>query len=117
VQNRKALTDTFDALTREWTQQDILAAMENAGVPAGPIYDLEQVFNDPQVKHRGMSVEVPHPLSGTVKLAANPIRFSDTPITRYRAPPTMGQHTSEVLKELLGVDDAELARLAKARVI
>lgn len=117
VQNRKALTDTFDAITRKWKQQDILAAMENAGVPAGPIYDLEQVFNDPQVKHRGMSVEVPHPLSGTVKLAANPIRFSETPITRYRAPPTMGQHTGEVLKELLGVDDAELARLATARVI
>ena len=117
VQNRKALTETFDAITRQWKQQDILAAMENAGVPAGPIYDLEQVFNDPQVKHRGMSVEVPHPLSGTVKLAANPIRLSDTPITRYLAPPTMGQHTSEVLKELLGVDDAELARLATARVI
>ena len=117
MQNRKPLADTFDAITGQWKQQDILAAMEKAGVPAGPIYDLEQVFEDPQVRHRGMAVEVPHPLSGTVRLAANPIRLSETPITRYTAPPTMGQHTGEVLKELLGLDDTELARLAQARVI
>jgi crotonobetainyl-CoA:carnitine CoA-transferase CaiB-like acyl-CoA transferase len=116
VQNRKPLADTFDAITRNWKQQDILAAMEKAGVPAGPIYDLEQVFNDPQVQHRGMVVEVPHPLSGTVKLATNPIHFSDTPITRYTAPPTMGQHTGEVLRELLGLDDEEVARLATSGV-
>jgi crotonobetainyl-CoA:carnitine CoA-transferase CaiB-like acyl-CoA transferase len=117
VQNRVLLTETFDAITRRWQQQDMLAAMEKAGVPAGPIYDLEQVFNDPQVQHRGMAIEVPHPLSGTVRLAANPIRFSATPITKYTAPPTLGQHTDEVLKGLLGIGDAELARLAAAKVI
>jgi crotonobetainyl-CoA:carnitine CoA-transferase CaiB-like acyl-CoA transferase len=117
VQNRKPLADTFDAITREWKQQDILAAMEKAGVPAGPIYDLEQVFEDPQVRHREMAVEVPHPLSGTVKLARNPIRLSETPLDRYTAPPTMGQHTNAVLKELLGLDDAQLAQLTQAQVI
>jgi crotonobetainyl-CoA:carnitine CoA-transferase CaiB-like acyl-CoA transferase len=117
VHNRKPLTEAFDAITRQWRQQDMLAAMEKAGVPAGPIYNLEQVFDDPQVQHRGMAVEVPHPLSGTVKLAANPIKFSDTPITRYTAPPLLGQHTGEVLKELLELDDAELARLSAAGVI
>ena len=117
VHNRKLLTETFDAITREWAQQDLLLAMEKAGVPAGPIYDLGQVFDDPQVRHRGMAVEVPHPLSGTVRLAANPIKFSDTPITRYTAPPTLGQHTAEVLKGLLGIDDAELDRLSAAKVI
>jgi crotonobetainyl-CoA:carnitine CoA-transferase CaiB-like acyl-CoA transferase len=117
VQNRALLTETFDAITRQWRQQDMLAAMERAGVPAGPIYDLEQVFDDPQVQHRGMAVEVPHPLSGTLRLAANPIRFSATPITKYTAPPMLGQHTDEVLKDLLGIDDAELARLSAAKVI
>lgn len=117
VQNRALLTETFDAITRQWRQQDMLAAMERAGVPAGPIYDLKQVFDDPQVQHRGIAVEVPHPLSGTVRLAANPIRFSATPITKYTAPPTLGQHTDEVLKGLLGIDDTELARLAAAKVI
>ena len=53
----------------------------------------EQVFDDPQVRHRGMAVEVPHPLAGTVKIYANPIRLSETPIDHYTAPPTMGQHT------------------------
>ena len=117
VSNRKALTETFDAITRQWKQRDLLAAMESAKVPAGPLYDLQQVFDDPQVRHRGMAVEVAHPLSGTVRLAANPIKFSQTPITRYTAPPTLGQHTNEVLKSLLDMTDAELAELANAGVI
>jgi crotonobetainyl-CoA:carnitine CoA-transferase CaiB-like acyl-CoA transferase len=117
VSHRQALTETFDAITRQWKQQDLLAAMERAGVPAGPIYDLQQVFDDPQVRHRGMAVEVPHPLSGSVRLAANPIKFSGTPITRYTAPPTLGQHTNEVLKSLLQMTDAELDALGRAGVI
>jgi crotonobetainyl-CoA:carnitine CoA-transferase CaiB-like acyl-CoA transferase len=86
-------------------------------VPAGPIYNLKQVFEDPQVQHRGMSVEVPHPLSGTVKICANPIKLSATPVDEYSAPPTLGQHTQEVLKGLLGFSDDEIARLANAKVI
>ena len=117
VGNRKALTETFDAITRHWKQHELLAALECAKVPAGPIYDLQQVFEDPQVRHRGMAVEVAHPLSGTVRLAANPIKFSGTPITRYTAPPTLGQHTNEVLKSLLDMTDAELAELAATGVI
>lgn len=117
VRNRKALAQTFDAITGQWKQQDMLDAMERANVPAGPIYNLEQVFADPQVQHRGMSVEVPHPLSGTVKICTNPLKLSATPIDEYTAPPTLGQHTVEVLKTLLGFDDAEIARLASAKII
>ena len=117
VQNRQALTETFDAITRTWSQAELLAAMERAGVPAGPIYDLAQVFEDPQVQHRGMAVTVPHPLSGTVRLAANPIKFSDTPITTYTAPPTLGQHTEEVLKTLLGMEQSDIEALSTARII
>jgi crotonobetainyl-CoA:carnitine CoA-transferase CaiB-like acyl-CoA transferase len=117
VRNRKALAQTFDALTKQWRQQELLTAMERANVPAGPIYNLEQAFADPQVQHRGMSVEVPHPLSGTVKICANPIKLSATPIDEYTAPPTLGQHTEEILKGLLGLEDADLARLAEAKVI
>ena len=117
VRNRKALAQTFDALTKQWRQQDLLAAFERANVPAGPIYNLKQVFDDPQVQHRQMAVEVPHPLAGTVKIYANPIRLSETPIDSYTAPPTLGQHTVEVLKGLLGFEDADLERLASAKVI
>lgn len=117
VTHRKALAETFDAITARWRQQDLLEAMEKAGVPAGPIYDLQRVFEDPQVRHREMAVEVPHPLSGTVKVARNPIRLSETPLNRYTAPPTMGQHTREVLVELLGLDDVQITELTEARVI
>ena len=117
VLNRKALARTFDAITSHWRQQELLDALERVNVPAGPIYDLKQVFEDPQVKHRRMAVEVPHPLAGTVKIYASPIRLSDTPTQSYTAPPTLGQHTAEVLQRLLGFSDADLERLSRLKVI
>jgi crotonobetainyl-CoA:carnitine CoA-transferase CaiB-like acyl-CoA transferase len=117
VRNRNLLADTFGAITRTWHQADMLAAMEAAGVPAGPIYNLQQVFDDPQVQHRGVAVEVPHPLAGSVKLCSNPIKFSETPITDYTAPPTMGQHNDAVYRDLLGLDDAEVQRLKASGII
>ena len=117
VKHRQLLAETFDAITRQWRQADMLAAMESAGVPAGPIYDLEQVFEDPQVQHRGVAIEVPHPLAGTVRICTNPIKFSETPIKDYTAPPIQGQHNDEVFKGLLGLDDAELQRLKAGGII
>ena len=117
VAHRKELAETFDAITRRWRQADILAAMEAAGVPAGPIYDLEQVFEDRQVRHRGVAVEVPHPLAGTVRIYTNPIKFSETPITEYTAPPTQGQHNDDVFRGLLGLDEGELQRLKDAGIV
>jgi crotonobetainyl-CoA:carnitine CoA-transferase CaiB-like acyl-CoA transferase len=117
VRHRRELTQTFNAVTRQWRQADMLAAMEGAGVPAGPIHDLKQVFDDPQVQHRGVAVEVPHPLAGTVRICANPIKFSDTPITGYTAPPTQGQHNEEVYQGLLGIDPGELQRLRAAGIV
>jgi crotonobetainyl-CoA:carnitine CoA-transferase CaiB-like acyl-CoA transferase len=117
VLNRKALAQTFDAITSQWKQQELLEALERVNVPAGPIYDLQQVFADPQVQHRQMAVEVPHPLAGTVTICASPIRLSETPIDSYTAPPTQGQHTAEVLKGLLAFNDADLERLSRMKVI
>jgi crotonobetainyl-CoA:carnitine CoA-transferase CaiB-like acyl-CoA transferase len=117
VLNRTALAQTFDAITSQWKQQDLLEALERVSVPAGPIYDLQQVFEDPQVEHRQMAVEVPHPLAGTVKICASPIRLSATPIENYTAPPIQGQHTAEILKGLLGFNDADLERLSAMKVI
>jgi crotonobetainyl-CoA:carnitine CoA-transferase CaiB-like acyl-CoA transferase len=117
VHNRKALARTFDAITSQWKQQELLEALEQVNVPAGPIYDLQQVFDDPQVQHRQMAVEVPHPLAGKVKIYANPIRLSETPIDSYTAPPTLGQHTAEILKDLLAFTDSDLQRLSSLKVI
>jgi glutaryl-CoA transferase len=71
-----------------------------AGVPSGPINPIPTVFEDPQVKHREMLVELPHPAAGTVPQVASPLRFAEAPIAYRRAPPLLGEHTQEVLDEL-----------------
>jgi len=91
--------------------------LEPLGVPVGPINDLAQVFAHPQVRSRGMQIELPHPLSGRVPLVASPMKFSGTPVQHSAAPPTLGQHTRDVLKERLGMTDQELDRLAGEGVI
>jgi crotonobetainyl-CoA:carnitine CoA-transferase CaiB-like acyl-CoA transferase len=91
---------------REW-----LAELEVSNVPCGPINDLSQVFADPQVRHRGMRVRAPHPRAGEVNMVRNPIRFSATPIAHDRAPPLLGEHTDQVLHDVLGFDGARLAEL------
>jgi formyl-CoA transferase len=97
---------------REW-----LAELERAGVPSGPINDLDQVFADPQVRHRGMQVTAPHPAAGEVTMVANPIKFSATPIAHDRAPPLLGEHTDEVLAQRLGLDAAAIASLRERGAI
>ena len=97
---------------REW-----LALLEPAGVPCGPINDLDQVFADPQVLHRGLQVRAPHAAAGEVAMVRNPIRFSATPIAHDRAPPRLGEHTDEVLRDVLGMDEAALMILRKDGVV
>jgi len=97
---------------REW-----LRLLEPAGVPCGPINDLDQVFADPQVRHRGMEVRVPHPAAGEVRLVANPMKLSASPIAYETAPPTLGQHTDEVLASVLGMDASAIERLREQRIV
>jgi crotonobetainyl-CoA:carnitine CoA-transferase CaiB-like acyl-CoA transferase len=105
-------------LTRTRTAEEWDRALEPLGVPCGPINDFGQAFADPQAVHRGMRVSVPHPLAptGTVDLIGNPIKFGDTPVAYRQAPPMRGEHTREVLVEKLGMDEAEIARLAEAGI-
>lgn len=91
--------------------------LREAVVPSGPIHDFRQVFDDPQIRHRGLVKTLPHPLSGTLDVVGNPLNFSETPIAYDRPPPLLGEHTAEVLRELLGLDEAEILGLAQRRVI
>jgi crotonobetainyl-CoA:carnitine CoA-transferase CaiB-like acyl-CoA transferase len=90
-------------LTRDTA--DWIARLEAAGVPCGPINTVPQVFEEDQVRHRGMLADIAHPLAGTVPQVVSPMRFSDAPLAFERAPPLLGEHTAEILREL-GIEDA-----------
>lgn len=119
VVNRRALGEVFEPLIAQWRLHDLLAALDEAGVPAGPINTLEQVFADPHVQSRNMCVEASHSLSadGKVKLVANPVKFSGTPIVDYKAPPIQGEHTEQILRELLGMEDTAVQSLRSKGIV
>ncbi len=116
VEHRAALLAHLEPLLASRPSAAWLEALEAAGVPCGPINDLEAVFDDPQVRHRGLRLTVDHPVAGRADLVASPIRLSATPVQPPTAPPTLGQHTREVLAEV-GVGDEEVEALRAAGVI
>jgi crotonobetainyl-CoA:carnitine CoA-transferase CaiB-like acyl-CoA transferase len=117
VENRVELTRLLQEVfltrkTAEWVE-----LLEAAGVPNGPINDIAQVFDEPQVKARGIRFELENASGVTVPMVASPMRFSETRLEHRRAPPVLGQHTEEVLGGLLGKSGAEIERLRAAGVI
>ena len=101
VANRAELIPLIRQVTVFRTTAEWIAALEQAGVPCGPINDLAQVFADPQVQARGTRIRMAHPLAGEVDLVANPIRLSRTPVDYRRPPPLLGEHNSEVFADWL----------------
>jgi crotonobetainyl-CoA:carnitine CoA-transferase CaiB-like acyl-CoA transferase len=95
----------------------LVDALSAVDVPSGPINTLDQVFDDPQVKHRELRVTLPHPLGGEVAGIRNPLRFSATPASYERAPPLLGEHTNEVLTDVAGLTTEEIAHLRETKVI
>ncbi len=100
LKNRVALIKELEAVMTTRTRDDWISSLQKAGVPSGPINNIEQVFDSPQVKAREIWKTLPHPVAGTAPTTANPIRYSDTPIQYRMAPPLLGQHTDEILEEL-----------------
>ena len=94
------LTALLSAAFAAWQRDALVAALDAAGVPAAPINTIPQVFADPQLQHREMLRQLPHPLAGSVPQVVSPIRLADAPLRFDRAPPLLGQHTQEVLREL-----------------
>jgi crotonobetainyl-CoA:carnitine CoA-transferase CaiB-like acyl-CoA transferase len=91
--------------------------LDAAGVANGPINSVEQVFQEPQAVARGLKIELDHAAAGKVSLVANPMRFSETPIDYTRAPPVLGQHTDEILRDTLGMSEAEIGKLRADGVV
>jgi crotonobetainyl-CoA:carnitine CoA-transferase CaiB-like acyl-CoA transferase len=94
-----------------------LEKLEEAGVPSGPINNFEQVFSDPHVQARGMRVKTRHKFEPELSLIRNALTFSGTPVTEYRAPPLLGEHTEEVLGAKLGYDAGRIETLKQQGII
>ena len=119
VRHRRELYALMPAFMRAKTTAEWADGLAGLGVPCGPVNTLDQVFADPQVQARGMRLDLPHPSAsaGTVPLVANPLKMSLTPPDYRHSPPTLGEHSDEVLEELLGLGEAERAQLRAAGTI
>jgi len=116
VQHKQVLLPIIASILSQHSLDHWMPLLRKAVVPSAPIYDFKQVFEDPQIKHRELVKTVDHPLAGAMSVVGNPLNFSETPVEYKRAPPLLGQHTDEILREVLGMDPPEIAQLAAQKV-
>ncbi|MHB1651259.1 MAG: CaiB/BaiF CoA transferase family protein [Desulfitobacteriaceae bacterium] len=116
VAHREELINSLNGYTAQHNSQVIIEKLNKAGVPAGPINSIAEILNHPQVLHREMVQDVEHPTIGMMKLLGIPIKLSDTPGSIRLAPPTLGQHTSEILSGL-GYSETEVNKLRELGVL
>ena len=117
VRFRDSLLPIVSEVMQSKSSADWLEILNQRGIPCGPINNLDQVFADPQVCHRGLQFDLAHPAAGRVASVANPIKLSQTPIEYQLPPPMLGQHTDEVLGRLLDLDSDAIATLRDAAII
>lgn len=117
VENRDSLIPIIQDFMKQRTGAEWIDALEKVGVPCGPINNMEQMFAHPQIRHRGLQMELDHPLAGTVPQVANPIKFIGRPHSYQGAPPTLGQHSEDVLSRVLELSKDEIAALRAAGVV
>ena len=117
VAHRAQLIPLIEACLQQREAVELAQALEAANVPCGPINNLAQVFADPQVQARAMRVDVPHPSAGSVPQVRHPVRFSGDATAPMLAPPTLGQHTDQLLHDMLGLQAGEIAALRANGVV
>ena len=111
VKNRVEVTRVLNDIFLKRSTAEWVKLLDDAGVANGPINTIAEVFNEPQVIARGMKIELPHAVAGKVPLVASPMKFSGTPIKHEIPPPTVGQHTDDILRSVLKKSDSEIAAL------
>ena len=117
VRNREKLVPVMAEVMRRRTSQEWMDLLRADDIPCGPIQTVDRALNDPQVLARGMVVEARHPTAGPVKLVASPLKLCETPPAVRLPPPTLGQHTEEILREMLGLAPQAIADLRDQKVI
>ena len=117
VRNRAVLVPLLEEIIRTRKVSEWVGALEPVGVPVGPINDLAQVFEQPQVRARHMKITRPHPLMNELPMVASPIKMSVTPPVESPAPPMLGQHSRAVLSEKLGLSASALAKLVADGIV
>ncbi|MGD0803798.1 MAG: CaiB/BaiF CoA-transferase family protein [Candidatus Bathyarchaeia archaeon] len=117
VNNRDTLIPLLEKRFRDRPRDDWIKELEALGVPVAPVYTIDEIFADEQVRHRGMLVEINHPELGSVKQIAPAIKMSSTPCLIESPPPLLGQHTDEILRTLAGYGDEEIKSLRTRNII
>lgn len=117
VLNRASLIPIIEKIMKQRSSEEWLQKLDEENIPCGPINTIDKVFANEQIQHRGMQFEISHPLAKNISMVANPIQFSKTPNKYDRPPPLLGEHTDEVLTEVLELDAAELDALKNRGVI
>ncbi|XP_071961740.1 succinyl-CoA:glutarate CoA-transferase-like isoform X2 [Antedon mediterranea] len=117
VKNRRSLVATITKRILEKTMSEWLEAFEGSGVPYGPVNSMQETFSNPQVIHNGMIQEVDHPVAGKIRIPGPAVKFSSHSSNECIAPPLLGQHTEQVLKEVIDYEDATIAQLQKEQII
>jgi crotonobetainyl-CoA:carnitine CoA-transferase CaiB-like acyl-CoA transferase len=117
VKNRDALLPLIEEAFAEKTCEDWMTLLVGAAIPCGPVNDMQHLFADPQVKHRDMRAEVSHPTIGTLRLTGIPVKYSETPGAIRLPPPLLGEHTDEVLTEVLDYSAGQIEELRTQEAI
>ena len=117
IVHRAELIPLIAGIMRTRAKQEWIETLEAANVPCGPINNMKEVFDDPQVRHRELRIDMPHPLGGRAPVVASPMRLSATPVEYRHAPPLLGQHNEEVYRGLLGKSATDLEQLKAAGIV
>src|SRR3546814_706197 len=117
VLNREELVPLLSELMERKSTEYWCEILEPIGVPCGPINPVDQNFESPQVQHRQLKPEMEQPLAGRVELVAIPIRYENNPIQYHNPPPLLGQHTDEILSDLLGIGEEQLKSMRESGII
>lgn len=117
VENREVIDQMIAEVVEGKTRSEWIQVLSDAGIPSGPINTVPEALNSPQTAAREMVTEIEHPTVGTMRMLGLPIRLDGTPASIRRHPPSLGEHTSEILSEYLGMNESEIDRLSAQGIV